>query len=80
MESLNTSNVKVGYMENSFVKNYLTDNLKIPEDRLVPLRSTYDYVQNLTRGEVGAIVDESQYFQMVKTLYPCAKFHVIDHG
>ncbi|GLJ39327.1 hypothetical protein SUGI_0802640 [Cryptomeria japonica] len=80
MESLTTSNVKVGYQNNSFVKNYLTGNLKIPQDRLVPLGNTYDYVQKLTSEEVGAIVDESLYVQIVKSLYPCAKFEVVDQG
>ncbi|GLJ39328.1 hypothetical protein SUGI_0802650 [Cryptomeria japonica] len=80
MESLTTSNVKVGYLNNSFVKNYLMDNLQILENRLVPLGSPYDYVPKLITGEVGVIVDESLYVSMGKSLYPCAKFEVIDHG
>ncbi|XP_059066189.1 glutamate receptor 3.5-like [Cryptomeria japonica] len=80
MESLTTSNVKVGYLDSSFVKTYLKDNLNISPDRLVPLDNPNDYVQKLMSEEVGAIVDESLYVKIVKSLYPCAKFEVVDRG
>ncbi|GLJ39324.1 hypothetical protein SUGI_0802600 [Cryptomeria japonica] len=80
MKSLTTSNVKVGYMRTSFAKSYLLEDLNIPEDRLVPVMSPHDYVDKLLSGEVGAIVDESLYIQIVKSLYPCAKLEVVDRG
>lgn len=80
MKSLSTSNVKVGYLKTSFTKSYLRQDLNIPEDRLVPLMSPHDYEPKLSSGEVGAIVDESLYIQIVKSLYPCEKLQVVDRG
>ncbi|KAH9320739.1 hypothetical protein KI387_015378 [Taxus chinensis] len=80
MNSLTTSEVKVGYMNNSFARDYLMHDLNIPKERLVPLNSPQDYVEKLRSGEVGAIVDENPYVQIVKSLYPCAKIAVVDRG
>ncbi|GLJ39316.1 hypothetical protein SUGI_0802470 [Cryptomeria japonica] len=80
MKSLTTSNVQVGYLKTSFVKTYLTNDLKIHKDRLVPLESPCDYVMKLLSGEVGAIVDENPYLQIVKSLYPCEKLAIMDRG
>ncbi|XP_057825045.1 glutamate receptor 3.4-like [Cryptomeria japonica] len=80
MKSLTTNNVRVGYLSTSFVKTYLTDDLKIHKDRLVPLESPHDYVLKLLSGDVGAIVDESPYLEIVKSLYPCEKLAIVDRG
>ncbi|KAH9320747.1 hypothetical protein KI387_015386, partial [Taxus chinensis] len=80
MNSLTTSKIKVGYMNNSFARDYLMHDLNIPKERLVPLSSPQDYVEKLMSGEVGAIVDENPYVQIVKSLYPCAKIAVVDRG
>uniref|UniRef100_A0A0D6QS63 Glutamate receptor n=1 Tax=Araucaria cunninghamii TaxID=56994 RepID=A0A0D6QS63_ARACU len=81
MDSLTTSNIKVGYLNGSFTRNYLINDLRIPKERLVALKNPSDYVEKLIKEKVvGAIVDETPYIQVVKTLYPCANFAIVDRG
>ncbi|KAL2652764.1 hypothetical protein R1flu_020892 [Riccia fluitans] len=58
-----TSNVAIGYQAGSFVADYL-QQLNVPKERLVPLETMTDYAEALSKGYVGAIVDELPYVQV----------------
>eukprot|EP01018_Ginkgo_biloba_P007457 Gb_18838 [translate_table: standard] len=66
IHSLQTSTVPIGYQSGSFVKDYLTRELKIDQKRLVPLNSPENYAKSLSQGPkvgVGAIIDELPYVE-----------------
>ncbi|KAJ0753652.1 putative periplasmic binding protein-like I [Helianthus annuus] len=58
----------IGYQQNSFVRNYLVDELGISETRLVPLNLPEDYEKALndgpSNGGVAAVVDERPYIEL----------------
>ncbi|KAJ0893399.1 putative periplasmic binding protein-like I [Helianthus annuus] len=58
----------IGYQQNSFVRNYLVDELGISETRLVPLNLPEDYEKALNdgpnNGGVAAVVDERPYIEL----------------
>ncbi|XP_024514977.1 glutamate receptor 3.1 isoform X2 [Selaginella moellendorffii] len=58
------SDVRIGYQEGSFVKDYLLQ-LNVESDRLVPLKSIATYSSALSSNEVGAVVDELPYVQLL---------------
>jgi len=68
LESLTTSNDRIGYLRGSFSENYLTQELNIHRSRLVPLNSPSEYEKALkdgpTNGGVAAIVDERAYVEI----------------
>ena len=68
IESLATSNERVGYLKGSFAENYLTDELNIHKSRLVPLDSPSEYEKALkdgpANGGVAAIIDERAYMEL----------------
>lgn len=68
LESLATSNDRIGYLRGSFSENYLTQELNIHRSRLVPLNSPSEYEKALkdgpTNGGVAAIVDEHAYMEI----------------
>lgn len=68
IESLVTSNERIGYLRGSFAENYLTDELNIHRSRLVPLESPLEYEKALkdgpASGGVTAIVDERAYMEL----------------
>ncbi|KAL4572626.1 hypothetical protein LXL04_019406 [Taraxacum kok-saghyz] len=68
IDSLKSSKDRIGYQDNSFVKNYLVDEIGISEDRLFPLVLPEDYEKALNdgpeNGGVVAIVDERPYIEL----------------
>eukprot|EP00250_Pteridium_aquilinum_P021125 c25034_g1_i3 orf=597-3347(-) len=67
INSLQTTNVPIGYQTGSFARDYLI-SLNIAKERLKPLPSIDAYAEALTlgpnRGGVAAIVDELPYVQV----------------
>ncbi|KAI4314662.1 hypothetical protein L6164_027550 [Bauhinia variegata] len=68
IESLATSNDRIGYLSGSFAENYLTEELNIHKSRLVPLNSPSEYEKALKdgpiNGGVAAIIDERAYMEL----------------
>ncbi|KAI3445539.1 hypothetical protein Pfo_002204 [Paulownia fortunei] len=64
IESLITSNDRVGFQVGSFAENYLSEELNIAKSRLVPLGSPEEYADALKRGRVAAVVDERPYVDL----------------
>ncbi|GAV89451.1 Lig_chan domain-containing protein/SBP_bac_3 domain-containing protein/ANF_receptor domain-containing protein [Cephalotus follicularis] len=68
IESLITSNWPIGYQVGSFAYSYLSENLYIPQSRLVSLRSPEEFKRALQDGPngggVAAIVDEFPYVEL----------------
>ncbi|XP_071717534.1 glutamate receptor 3.2-like [Rutidosis leptorrhynchoides] len=64
IESLMTTNERIGYQVGSFAENYLMEELNIPKSRLVALGSPQEYAGKLERGTVAAIVDERPYIDL----------------
>jgi len=68
IESLATSDDRIGYLRGSLSEIYLTQELKIHISRLVPLNSPSEYEKALkdgpTNGGVAAIVDERAYVEI----------------
>ncbi|XP_078167552.1 glutamate receptor 3.5-like [Carex rostrata] len=73
LDSLIASHDPIGYQAGTFTKNYLIEELNIPESRLVPLSTIEEYADALMRGPqdggVAAIVDQSPYVQIFLTGY-----------
>ncbi|CAI7786836.1 unnamed protein product [Closterium sp. NIES-54] len=53
----------IGYQLGSFINAYL-QQMGIPANRLVALNNEDEYVEALTSGRVGVIVDENPYLQL----------------
>ncbi|KVH92116.1 Extracellular ligand-binding receptor [Cynara cardunculus var. scolymus] len=68
ISSLILSKDPIGYQKNSFVRNYLVEELGISEARLVPLGLPEDYEKALkdgpNNGGVAAVVDERPYIEL----------------
>ncbi|XP_029129834.1 glutamate receptor 3.6 isoform X2 [Cajanus cajan] len=68
IESLVTSNERIGFQRDAFSENYLTDELNIHKSRLVPLTSISEYEKALkdgpASGGVAAIIDERPYMEL----------------
>lgn len=68
IETLETNNDPIGYPQGSFVRDYLVNELRIHESRLVPLRSPEEYEKALRdgpgKGGVAAVVDERAYIEL----------------
>ncbi|TKY58248.1 Glutamate receptor 3.6 [Spatholobus suberectus] len=68
IESLVTSNDRLGFLRGSSAENYLTEGLNIPRSKLVPLNSTSEYEKALKDGSasggVAAIIDERVYMEL----------------
>lgn len=68
IESLIASDDPIGYQQGSFSRDYLIDELKIHESRLIPLNSPEEYAKALEdgpgKGGVAAFVDESPYMEL----------------
>ncbi|CAN4078580.1 unnamed protein product [Withania somnifera] len=68
IESLLNSKEPIGYQLGSFARNYLIQELRIDESRLVPLNLPEDYLRALKNGPghggVAAIVDERAYMEL----------------
>ncbi|XP_027346203.1 glutamate receptor 3.6-like [Abrus precatorius] len=68
IESLVTTNDRIGFWKGSFSENYLTEELNIHRSRLVPLNSPSEYEKALKDGPAGggvaAIIDERAYLEL----------------
>ena len=64
IESLITTNERIGFQVGSFAENYLKEELNIPQSRLVALGSPQEYAEKLGAGIVAAIVDERPYIDL----------------
>ncbi|KAI4327856.1 hypothetical protein L6164_020268 [Bauhinia variegata] len=68
IESLVTSNDRIGFLRGSFAENYLTEELNIHKSRLVALNSPSEYEKALKdgpgNGGVAAIIDERAYMEL----------------
>ncbi|CAL5072420.1 unnamed protein product [Urochloa decumbens] len=73
LDSLISSSSAIGYQVGSFSRNYLVDEINIPESRLVPLNSPSDYARALELGSgnggVAAIIDELPYVEIFLSKY-----------
>ena len=58
-----SSKQRIGYQGGSPVADILVEYYGISRNRIVPLSNESDYYNALTRGRVGAIVDEHPYMQ-----------------
>ncbi|KAJ4809137.1 Glutamate receptor [Rhynchospora pubera] len=67
LDSLRSSSDPIGYQVGSFARNYLIEELDIPESRLVQLDTPEDYARMLDlgpkKGGVAAVVDELPYIE-----------------
>lgn len=75
IDSLKSSNDRIGIQDGSFSRKYLVDELNIAEARLVTLKTMEDYAKALQdgpkRGGVAAIVDELPYIELFMTSTKC---------
>ncbi|XP_047975622.1 glutamate receptor 3.2-like isoform X1 [Salvia hispanica] len=69
IESLLTSNDRIGFQQGSFTENYLMEELNIPKWRLVSLRTPEESAEALNRGRVAAVVDERPYVDLFLSKY-----------
>lgn len=76
IDSLISSNDRIGVQDGSFAWKYLVDELNIPESRLVKLKTMEHYIKALQdgpkRGGVAAIVDELPYIELLMSNTKCA--------
>ncbi|KAI3499239.1 hypothetical protein L1887_35032 [Cichorium endivia] len=64
IDSLITTNERIGFQVGSFAENYMKEELNIPQSRLVALGSPKEYAEKLGAGIVAAIVDERPYIDL----------------
>ncbi|PIA27513.1 hypothetical protein AQUCO_07700054v1 [Aquilegia coerulea] len=80
IESLVSSNERIGIQDGSFAKNYLVEELNIAPSRIVSLKSQDEYVSALQLGSasggVAAIVDELPYVELFMSKTKC-KFKTV---
>ncbi|XP_010550509.1 PREDICTED: glutamate receptor 3.6 isoform X3 [Tarenaya hassleriana] len=81
IETLEASNDRIGYPQGSFIRDYLVNELRIHESRLVPLRSQEEYDKALRegpgKGGVAAVVDEHAYIELF--LSNRCEFGIVGH-
>ncbi|XP_028061275.1 glutamate receptor 3.1-like [Camellia sinensis] len=75
IESLITSNGRIGFQVGSFAENYLNEELNIDKSRLVALGSPEEYAMALEKGTVSAVVDELPYIDLFLSTH--CKFTVV---
>lgn len=64
IDTLITSNERIGFQVGSYAETYLSQELNIPKYRLVPLGSPKEYAIALERGTIAAVVDERPYIEL----------------
>ncbi|KAL0560893.1 hypothetical protein IC582_001310 [Cucumis melo] len=69
IDSLISSNVRIGFQVGSFAETYLSEQLNVQKSRLIALGSPEEYAAALKNGTVGAIVDEQPYIDLFLTEY-----------
>ncbi|KAG2613710.1 glutamate receptor 3.4-like isoform X1 [Panicum virgatum] len=79
IDDLISSALPIGYQAGKFTRNYLIEELNIPESRLIPLNTIQEYADALKHGPkdggVAAIVDEMPYVDIFLS-YHC-NFRVV---
>ncbi|XP_051145507.1 glutamate receptor 3.2-like [Andrographis paniculata] len=75
IDSLISTNDRIGFQEGSFAESYLNNELNIAKSRLVALGSPEEYADALTTGRVTAIVDERPYVDIFLASY--CKFQTV---
>ncbi|KAM0003432.1 putative ionotropic glutamate receptor [Helianthus debilis subsp. tardiflorus] len=63
IDSLISTNDRIGFQAGSFAENYMIEELNIPRSRL-GLDSPEEYAEKLKAGIVAAIVDERTYIDL----------------
>ncbi|KAI5076712.1 hypothetical protein GOP47_0008777, partial [Adiantum capillus-veneris] len=66
-----TNNKSIAIRRGSIVEGYLLTRFHFPKDRFKYIRATRDFVDNLTKGEVVAIVDERPYANFILQNISC---------
>lgn len=69
IDSLITSNARIGFQVGSFAENYMSEELGISKSRLVALGSPEEYAMALEKGTVAAVVDERPYIDLFLSTY-----------
>ncbi|GLT29238.1 hypothetical protein SLA2020_041170 [Shorea laevis] len=64
IDTLITSNERIGFQVGSFAENYMIEELNIPKSRLIALGSPEAYAVALENGTVAAVVDERPYIDL----------------
>ncbi|KAE8708577.1 Glutamate receptor 3.1 [Hibiscus syriacus] len=64
IETLISSNERIGFQVGSFAEGYLREELNIPKSRLVPLGSPEEYALALEKRRVAALIDERPYVDL----------------
>ncbi|XP_076941127.1 glutamate receptor 3.2-like [Bidens hawaiensis] len=64
IDSLISTNERIGFQVGSFSENYMIEELNIPKSRLMALGSLQEYAEKLETGIVAAIVDERPYIDL----------------
>ncbi|TVT97503.1 hypothetical protein EJB05_57250 [Eragrostis curvula] len=81
LDSLISSALPIGYQAGKFTRNYLIQELNVPESRLVPLNTIQEYADALNRGPkdggVAAIVDEMAYVELFLSKH--CNFRIVGH-
>ncbi|MFS7895364.1 putative periplasmic binding protein-like I [Helianthus anomalus] len=75
IDSLISTNERIGFQVGSFAENYMIEELNIPKSRLMALGSPQEYAEKLGAGIVAAIVDERPYIDLF--LANNCKFQVV---
>ncbi|KAM0025827.1 putative solute-binding protein family 3/ domain of MltF [Helianthus debilis subsp. tardiflorus] len=75
IDSLISTNERIGFQVGSFAENYMIEELNIPKSRLMALGSPQEYAEKLGAGIVAAIVDERPYIDLF--LSNNCKFQVV---
>ncbi|GFY86308.1 glutamate receptor 3.3 [Actinidia rufa] len=79
VETLKTSDDRIGYQVGSFAEHYLIEEIGIPKSRLVALGSPEEYATALQHGPkeggVAAVVDERPYVELFLSSH--CKFRII---
>ncbi|KAL5730858.1 hypothetical protein ACHQM5_003645 [Ranunculus cassubicifolius] len=80
IESLISSNERIGIQDGSFAKNYMIEELNIAESRIISLKNTDEFINALQLGSAGggvaAIVDELPYIEIFLSITKC-KFKTV---
>ncbi|XP_076955548.1 glutamate receptor 3.2-like [Bidens hawaiensis] len=75
IDSLISTNERIGFQVGSFAENYMIEELNIPKSRLMALGSPQEYAEKLGEGIVAAIVEERPYIDLF--LSNNCKFQVV---
>lgn len=69
MGTLKASNGPIIHLFRSYIEMYSINWLEIEQGRLRSLVKSKDYVQLVRNGNIGAILDETPYINMVMSKY-----------